>query len=167
MYRYLPDFIAKSIFEMDLKKLKDMGIKGLAVDIDNTLVPMNVKEPSEQAAEWVEKAKTMGFQICILSNAMNHRAELFMDKLGIHGVGFAQKPSRKGYDKAAERMGLTHRECAILGDQLFTDIKGGVKAGFVTVFTEYLDSNEIKWIKFKRIFEDRIIKKNTDGIEKI
>jgi hypothetical protein len=167
MYKYLPDFIAKSIFEMDLQKLKDMGIKGLAVDIDNTLVPMNVKEPSADAAKWVDKAKSLGFQVCILSNAMNHRAELFMDKLGIHGVGFAQKPSRKGYDLAAKRMGLKHSECAILGDQLFTDIKGGVKAGFVTVFTEYLDGNEIKWVKFKRIFEDRIIKKYMDGIDKI
>ena len=167
MYKYLPDFIAKSIFEMNLQRLKDMGIKGLAVDIDNTLVPRKVKEPSDDAAKWVEKAKSMGFKVCILSNAMNHRAELFMDKLGIHGVGFAQKPSRKGYDMAARRMGLDHKECAILGDQLFTDIKGGVKAGFVTVFTEYLDGNEIKGVKCKRIFEDRIIKKYMDGIEKI
>lgn len=167
MYRYLPDYIAKSIFDMDLQKLKDMGIKGLAVDIDNTLVPMNVKEPSEQAAAWVDKAKSMGFKVCILSNAMNHRAELFMDKLGIHGVGFAQKPSRKGYDKAARRMGLSHNECAILGDQLFTDIKGGVKAGFLTVFTEYLDNNEIKWVRFKRIFENRILNKHMDGIKRI
>lgn len=167
MYKYLPDFIAKSIFEMDLEVLRNMGIEGLAVDIDNTLVPMDQKEPSDEAAEWVKRVKSMGFDVCVLSNAMNHRAELFMDKLGIHGVGFANKPSKKGYYKAASRMGLPHNKCAILGDQLFTDIKGGVKAGFVTVLTESLNGKEILWVKLKRLPEKKIINKYKDGIKKI
>lgn len=167
MYKYLPDFIAKSIFEMDLEVLRNLGIEGLAVDIDNTLVPMDQKEPSDEAAKWVKRVKAMGFDVCVLSNAMNHRAELFMDKLGIHGVGFANKPSKKGYDKAASRMGLPHNKCAILGDQLFTDIKGGIKAGFVTVLTESLNGKEILWVKLKRLPEKRIINKYKEGIKKI
>lgn len=167
MYKYLPDFMAKNIFDMDLGKLKQMGIRGLAVDIDNTLVPMNVKEPSEEARAWVEKAKSMGFKVCILSNAMTHRSQLFREKLGIHGIGFARKPSRRGFDLAARAMNLGHSECAILGDQLFTDIKGGVRAGFVTVLTEYLDENEIHWVRLKRVFEKRIIDKHRDKIKKI
>lgn len=50
MYKYLPDYITKSIFDMDLEKLKEKGVKGLAIDIDNTLVPMNAKKPDEKAA---------------------------------------------------------------------------------------------------------------------
>ncbi len=167
MYKYLPNFIAKSIFEMDLLVLLDMGVKGIAVDIDNTLVPMNVKTPGDEAVDWIEKVKSMGFKVCILSNARTHRAKLFMDKLGIHGIGFANKPGRKGYDRAAAYMELANSECAILGDQLFTDIKGGVKAGFVTVLTDYLDSNEILFVKLKRLPENRIMKKYRDGIKKI
>lgn len=167
MYKYLPDFIAKSIFDMDMKALRDIGVEGLAVDIDNTLVPMDLKEPTAEAAEWVKKVKEMGFKVCILSNAMNHRAELFMENLGIHGVGFANKPSKKGYDKAAMNMGLPHNKCAILGDQLFTDIKGGAKAGFVTVLTESLNGKEILWVKLKRMPEKRIIEKYKGGIKKI
>ncbi len=167
MYRYLPDFITKSVFEMDLQILIDMGVKGIAVDIDNTLVPMNIRTPGHEAIEWIEKVKSMGFKVCILSNARKHRAKIFMDKLGIHGIGFANKPGRKGYDKAAAYMELDNKECAILGDQLFTDIKGGVKSGFVTVLTEYLDGNEILYVKFKRLFEKRLIKKYEGGIKKI
>jgi len=167
MYRYLPDFIAKSIFDMDMQALADMGVKGIAVDIDNTLVPMNVKEPGMDAIEWIKKVTDMGFKVCILSNARKHRAKLFMDKLGVHGIGFANKPGRKGYDRAAAHMELANSECAILGDQLFTDIKGGVKSGFVTVLTEYLDGNEILFVKLKRIREKRIMKKYRDGIKKI
>ncbi len=167
MFKYLPDYIAKSIFEMDLQVLLDIGVKGIAVDVDNTLVPMNVKAPGHEAVQWIEKVKSMGFKVCILSNARKHRAKLFMDKLGIHGIGFANKPGRKGYDRAAAYMGLANNQCAILGDQLFTDIKGGVKSGFVTVLTDYLDGNEILFVKLKRLPEKRIMKKYRDGIKKI
>ncbi|MBN2558587.1 MAG: YqeG family HAD IIIA-type phosphatase [Clostridia bacterium] len=167
MYAYLPDYIAKSIFEMDLEKLREAGVKGIAVDIDNTLVPMKTREPGPEAAEWIDKVKGLGFKVCILSNSRKHRTRLFMDKLGIHGIGLANKPGRRGYRGVAKYMGLSHGECAILGDQLFTDIKGGVRAGFVTVFTEYLDSNEILWVRLKRKFEQRLIKKHMDGIKRI
>ncbi len=167
MYKYLPDYIAKSIFDVDLKKLKELGIKGLAIDIDNTLVPMKVKEPTKRAINWVEKAKNMGFKVCILSNAMGHRSRLFQTKLGIEGIGFARKPNRKGFDKAAEMMHLKHDECVILGDQLFTDIKGGKRAGFLTVLTDYLDKDEIAWVKLKRIFEKRILDKYKHRLKKI
>lgn len=167
MYKYLPDFIAKNIFQMNLQTLFDIGVRGIAVDIDNTLVPMKQKAPGNEAVEWIEKVKSMGFKVCILSNARKHRAKLFMDKLGIHGIGFANKPGRKGYDRAAAHMGLANNQCAILGDQLFTDIKGGVKAGFVTVLSEYLDKNEILFVKLKRLPENRIMKKYRDGIKKI
>ena len=167
MFKYLPDFVAKSIFEMNLQVLLDMGVRGIAVDIDNTLVPMNVKTPGHEAVQWIEKVKSMGFKVCILSNARTHRTKLFMDKLGIHGIGFANKPGRKGYDRAAAYMGLANNECVILGDQLFTDIKGGVKSGFVTVLSECLDGNEILYVKLKRMPEKRIMKKYRDGIKKI
>lgn len=167
MYRYLPDYISNSIFDVDLAKLYEKGVRGIAVDIDNTLVPMNTREPGPDAVQWIEKVRDAGFNVCILSNARKHRTELFMDKLGIHGIGLAGKPGRRGYDRAARHMGLPHDKCAILGDQLFTDIKGGVKAGFVTVLTRYLDSNEILFVRFKRRFEKRILEKYAGGIESI
>lgn len=167
MYKYLPDYITKSVFDMDLEKLRKQGVKGLAIDIDNTLVPMSAKTPDEKAKLWIKKAKDMGFKVCILSNSRKHRTRLFMDELGIHGIGFARKPIKKGYLKAALHMGLEPEECAILGDQIFTDIKGGAKAGFVTVLTEALDSREILWVRLKRIFQNRIINRNREGIEKI
>lgn len=167
MYRYLPDYISNSIFDVDLDKLYEKGIRGIAVDIDNTLVPMNTKEPGHEASEWIEKVKAAGFKICILSNARQHRTNLFMEKLGIHGIGLAGKPGKRGYMKAARHMGLPNEQCAIMGDQLFTDIKGGIKAGFTTVLTKFLDSNEILFVRFKRRFEKKILDKYAKDIEVI
>lgn len=167
MYRYLPDYISNSIFDVNLSKLYEKGVRGIAVDIDNTLVPMNTKEPGPEAVEWIANVKQSGFKICILSNARKHRARLFMDKLGVHSIGLAGKPGKRGYKKAADHMELPHEKCAILGDQLFTDIKGGAKAGFVTVLTKILDSNEIMFVKFKRRFEKKILDKYAGDIEVI
>jgi len=167
MYRFLPDYMTKSIFHADLSKLYEKGVRGIAVDIDNTLVPMNTREPGREAIQWIEKVKQAGFRVCILSNARRHRTKLFMEKLGIHGIGLAGKPGKRGYLKVAEHMELPPEKCAILGDQLFTDIKGGVKAGFVTVLTHILDPDEIMFVRFKRHFERRLLKKYAGDIERI
>lgn len=44
MYKYLPDYIAQGISDIDYKRLYDMGIRGLCFDIDNTLVGMYDEE---------------------------------------------------------------------------------------------------------------------------
>ena len=165
MYRYLPDYISNSIFDVNLAKLYEKGVRGIAVDIDNTLVPMKTREPGPEAVQWIENVRKAGFKVCILSNARKHRTGIFMEKLGVHGIGLAGKPGKRGYGKVAEHMGLPHDQCAILGDQLFTDIKGGAKAGFVTVLTKFLDSNEILFVRFKRRFEKRILEKHAGEIE--
>ena len=165
MYRYLPDYISNSIFDVNLAKLYEKGVRGIAVDIDNTLVPMKTPEPGPEAARWIENVRAAGFKVCILSNARKHRTKLFMDKLGVHGIGLAGKPGRRGYRQAAEHMELPHEKCAIMGDQLFTEIKGGAKAGFVTVLTKFLDSNEILFVRFKRHFEKRILDRHAGDIE--
>ena len=96
MYRYLPHYISNSIFDVNLTKLRESGVRGIAVDIDNTLVPMKTKEPGHQASDWIKKVKDAGFRVCILSNARQHRTNLFMEKLGVHGIGLAGKPGKRG-----------------------------------------------------------------------
>lgn len=167
MYKYLPDYRAKSIFNLDYEKLKSIGIKGIFIDVDNTLVPMHTKNPTKQSIKWVKDIINMGFKVCVLSNASNNRAKLFMEKLGIDGVGFAFKPRIKGYIKASEILKLELSECVMIGDQIFTDIKGGKKAGVKTILTEVLDANEHWYVKLKRKVEKLVIKDQLEMVEKI
>jgi len=153
MKNYLPDLRAKSIFELNYDKLKDMGIKGILIDIDNTLVPMHIKTPTIESIKWVKSMKKRGFAICILSNASYKRTSIFKDILNIEGVGMAFKPKKDGYLKAIEILNLKKDECVMIGDQLFTDIKGASKLKILTILTELLDENEHLYVKFKRIFE--------------
>ena len=39
----MPNAYVKSIFEIDIEKLADSGVKGIITDLDNTLVGWDVK----------------------------------------------------------------------------------------------------------------------------
>ena len=55
---------------------------------------------------------------------------------------------------------LTPEETAVIGDQLFTDIRGGNRIGLMTILVDPLDTNEPIHVRIKRIFEKFIIERN-------
>ena len=66
----------------------------------------------------------------------------------------AGKPKRDGYEKAMQRMGTDTENTLFVGDQIFTDIFGGNRAGLDTVLTEPVDkSTDEPQIVVKRWFE--------------
>ena len=93
--RFFPDTIVERVQDIDLEDLKKKGIKGLILDIDNTLVAQFTKDASEDAKSWIQKVKDMGFLTCILSNASEKRVERFNMDLGIPAIHRAYKPSPK------------------------------------------------------------------------
>lgn len=159
MYKYLPDYISNGIFDIDYKKLYDAGIRGLCFDIDNTLIEMHSDNLKEDVIYLMESLKQQGFKISILSNSTQKRTAMISDILGIKFVHRAFKPSGKGFTKVLDIMGLEAEECAMIGDQLFTDIKGGKKAGFLTIMTSIIDPKESAYVRFKRIFERMVMEK--------
>ena len=61
---------------------------------------------------------------------------------------------KKGYNYICEKLGLKPCEIACIGDQLFTDIWGGNRAGCYTVFVKPIDTGyEPPFVRFKRLFE--------------
>ena len=40
--RFFPDLYIQSIYDLPLAELKEMGIRGLVFDIDNTVAPFDV-----------------------------------------------------------------------------------------------------------------------------
>ena len=51
-------------------------------------------------------------------------------------IGRAGKPKSPSFYKAMERMGAEKGQTAIVGDQVFTDILGGNRAGISTILVE-------------------------------
>jgi hypothetical protein len=159
MYRFLPDYMSESILKIDYDTLYDMGYRGLCFDIDNTLTEMNTTYVKDETIALISSLKEKGFRICILSNAVRRRTVEVALKLDVEYVHMAFKPLKKGYIKAMVLLGLPGGSCVMIGDQLFTDIKGGKKAGFLTILTSILNEKESADIRFRRIFERIIIEK--------
>ncbi len=148
--KYYPDLYCDSIRHIDLQMLKAKGILGLILDIDNTLVPMHCKDADENVIEWIEELKSMGFKVCILSNAAEKRVIRFNKKLKVTAVHRAYKPAGKAFLKAAHVMELEPENIAVVGDQIFTDIHGGNKANMFTILVKPIDKKEILYVRLKR-----------------
>lgn len=154
-----PDLFVKSIFTLDIQWLKDRGIKGVLLDIDNTLITHKQKIPDEKVVELIKYFQENGIQAAIVSNATKKRVDVFNEKLGLYARYRAFKPSNRGFLKAMTKLKLIPEETAVIGDQLFTDIRGGNKIGLTTILVEPLDSAEPFTVRIKRILEKVFVRK--------
>ena len=77
----------------------------------------------------------------------------FNENLGLYARYRAFKPSKRGFLKAMSKLKLIPEETAVIGDQLFTDIRGGNRLGLTTVLVEPLDEHEPITVRVKRIIE--------------
>lgn len=163
--KYYPDLYFDSIRHIDLEILKDKGIQGVILDIDNTLVPMHAKDADESVIAWIAELKSKGFKVCILSNASEQRVVRFNRDIAVTAIHRAYKPAGKSFLNAARVMGLEPENIAVIGDQVFTDIYGGNKVNMLTILVKPIDKKEIVLVRLKRIFEKPIIKGFTENLE--
>jgi len=145
--------------DIDLDFLKKNNIKGLILDIDNTLVAYHVKEADQNAIEWIERAKNSGLKVCIVSNASRKRVVKFNEKLKLFAIYRASKPASRAYKKAARLMDVELDEVAVVGDQIFTDVYGGNRIGMYTILVKPIDKRESILVMLKRFPEKLVLSK--------
>lgn len=129
MRLFKPDAYYVSVLDIDLSALRAQGVKGLLLDVDNTLLPRTEREVPENLRVWVKGARDAGFSLCLLSNNWHERVVATAESLGLPLVGKAVKPLPHGFFLARRRLGLSHRACAMVGDQSFTDVLGAHLSG--------------------------------------
>lgn len=131
------DMVCSDIFAIKPETLTSRGITLLLADLDNTLVPYGVPLPTDAVREWNERLKAAGVTLFVLSNNRHaDRPRIFSEGLGVPSVGHAGKPGTAGFIKAMEQMGVKPEQTAIVGDQIFTDILGGSRAGVTTILVK-------------------------------
>ncbi len=156
--RLKPDIIIDSIKGLSVEMLVEHGIKGVIFDIDNTLVRASDKEPTLEVLELFDKLKGCGISYSIVSNNNLERVDTFSKNLGVYYRHRALKPRKKYLKAAMAYMGSDESTTALVGDQLFTDIYGGNRMGFLTVYTLPLGESETKFVAFKRKLEKLILR---------
>ncbi len=127
-------FLADDIYQITGEALERRGIRLLLADLDNTLVPYGVPLPDERLKAWRDDLAAHGVTLFILSNNRHEsRPRIFAEGLEVPYIGHAGKPKTPSFVQAMERMGVTREQTAIIGDQIFTDVLGGNRAGVATI----------------------------------
>ena len=150
-FSLFPDGFYETVLDIRPQDLTRRGITLLLADLDNTLVPYKVPAPTPELLAWREELEAGGVQLFLLSNSRKPgRPGRFAGALGIDFVGHAGKPGVKGYREAMDRTGRTPEQTAMVGDQIFTDILGGNRAGVTTLLVQpiRLAGNPGRYIRY-------------------
>lgn len=153
-----PKLYVKKITDIDINYFKENNIKGIMLDVDNTLYDFN-KNYVEGLDEWIKNVKKEGIKILILSNSnKEEKVSSVAKRIGAEYILFAMKPFSKGYKKGLEKLGLSSLEVAEIGDQIFTDVLGSNICKIHSILVEPMDSKDYLITKIKRPIENFIIK---------
>jgi len=119
-----PKEIYENVEDIILDSLYYKGYTTLILDIDNTLVAHSSRKVTLEKINWIRKCKNMGFRIFLVSNNSNVSRVLHIaNQVEIYeGLYFACKPFPFSLYDLAETYGFNLEQCAVIGDQLFTDI---------------------------------------------
>jgi len=154
-----PKAYFKKLREIDFDFLKENGIKGIILDLDNTLINY-YREFENGTEDWIRITKQQGIKLCIVSNSNKvEKVKMVAEKLQIPYFYFAKKPLKSGFLKAQKLMNIENKNIAVIGDQIFTDIIGANRCEMFSILVEPIEEKDIFITKIKRPIEKRIIRK--------
>lgn len=136
--------------------LKKYGIKGVLIDLDDTLVTHNCLIPGDDVTEWLNILRKQGYYVCIVSNNHKKRTTAFAEKLDIGFLYDSFKPAKFNIYKALHILNVKPEEAVFIGDQLFTDVKVANTCGLESFLVNPIGNRSTLFIKFKRIFEKKL-----------
>ena len=152
-----PKFYCRSIIDIDIDFLNKNNIKGLILDVDNTLIDTE-KKLLDGAIEWHNNIRKAGIKTIIVSNS-NKKEKLnnVSKKLDIEYISFAKKPFKGGFKKALKKLELASENVAAIGDQIFTDVIGANRCKIFSILVEPINEQDLWITKWKRPIEKRIV----------
>ena len=99
---------------------------------------------------------------CFLSNNKDKRVIIFNENIGAPFLARAKKPLCGGINKIMKMIGAKPQNTVLIGDQVFTDVWTGKRAGIKTILVSPIEDKETLFFRFKRAME-RIVLKNYNG----
>ncbi|GGR01776.1 YqeG family HAD IIIA-type phosphatase [Deinococcus ruber] len=154
-----PRVILPQVQDITPAFLDTHGLKGLLLDLDNTLIPYRSYDDHLETVRWASDLRAGGYALYLLSNATKERARIWTERLGFQGVGLAGKPFRREYRRGLASVGLPAHQVAMVGDQLFTDVLGGNLSGMFTIMVQPISDNALPHTRLTRRLERLVLKR--------
>lgn len=149
---FLPNAIMDSITDINADYLHQKGISFLMMDFDNTIVPYTTNVPEASVSEWFQQITNEGIRLCVVSNSHNDRVKIFCDQYGLDCITHAKKPFPKGIRECLEKFSLKPEVCALVGDQIYTDVLGANGCGVYSILVKAIHNHNF-WLKARHVLE--------------
>ncbi|WP_413166847.1 YqeG family HAD IIIA-type phosphatase [Capilliphycus salinus ALCB114379] len=150
-----PDLIlGDSVIGLKPEILEQHRLRGLVLDVDETLVPITRSYVSEELKQWVETIRPLATVWLVSNNISQPRIGAIAQALDLPYISGAGKPSRRKVRRAIDAMNLPVSQIGMVGDRLFTDVLVGNRLGMFTILVEpMLDSTPGKTLYSMRSLE--------------
>ncbi len=135
--RLQPDLVlGSSVLDLTPELLARYQIKGLVLDVDDTIVSIGSKIAQPEIIQWIAEISQVG-PICLVTNNPNQvRISAIADSLSLPYFLRAGKPSRRKLRQAVINMGLEPSQVAMVGDRIFTDVLAGNRLGMFSILID-------------------------------
>lgn len=135
--------LQSSVLSLTPDIITQYQLKGLVLDVDETLVPVRVSEASPELRQWVEQTRKVTKLWLVSNNLSDARIGGIARSLDLPYILGAVKPSRRKLRQAVAAMDLPANQIAMVGDRLFTDVLAGNRLGIFTILVEpMVDASE-------------------------
>ena len=158
-FTFVPEYKFDTFDEATAEFLLSIGVKGVLLDVDNTLEPYEHPEPGEHVLAWLKSLSDVGIKTAIISNNNSARVELFNKDIGMPAFPKAGKPFPKNLYRAMEILGTNKENTIFIGDQILTDVWAAHNAGIRAILVPPINDRPDPLTKFKRVLERPIQRK--------
>lgn len=154
----LPDYDFDTYKGVTPEFLKSIGKTCVLCDIDNTLVPYDCPDPTEDVINWVKTLTDAGIKLILVSNNEKDRVEKFNLPLGVPYLYKSGKPSRRTVKRAVAMLNDEKNNAVMLGDQLLTDVITARVSGITAIWVPTIKKVDTPFFRFKSAIEKPFIK---------
>ncbi|KRK49223.1 YqeG family HAD IIIA-type phosphatase [Secundilactobacillus kimchicus] len=151
--KFLPTWMVQATYDISPTKLKELGIKVVLTDLDNTLIAWNNPYGTQELRTWMAALKAAGIALVVVSNNSQTRVDRAVSKLELPFVSRALKPLTRGIKKAMHDYQVTKDEVVMVGDQLLTDIWAANNSGIASILVKPILPSDAWNTRINRFFE--------------
>ena len=164
-FTFVPEFYLNTFDEANAEFLREIGVRGVILDVDNTLEPYENPVPGDDVLRWFDDLESIGIKMAIVSNNNRERIERFNEKLRFPAYYKAGKPFKKNVLRAMKDMGTDKKNTILIGDQIFTDVWAAHNAGIRAILVPPIKDKRDLLTRFKRLLERPVLKKYYKSLE--